>query len=124
MLEQLDFSKLGNLVVILIQDWQTNELLMCGFANREAIVQSLTTGYSHFYSRSRKTLWKKGGTSGHTQEIKEVFIDCDGDAILFKVDQKVAACHTGYKSCFFRKLTDKGDLEIKGQKMFEPSDVY
>ncbi|MHA1264354.1 MAG: phosphoribosyl-AMP cyclohydrolase [Candidatus Helarchaeota archaeon] len=123
-IKNLDFSKANGLVVVVIQDWQTNEILMVGFANEEAILKSLQTGITHFYSRSRKKLWKKGETSGHIQEIKNVFLDCDGDAILFKVDQKVAACHTGYKSCFFRELTDAGALEFIGQKIFDPSKVY
>ena len=121
---QLDFSKAGGLVVVVTQDWQTNEILMCGFANKEAIIKSLSTGYAHYFSRTRKALWKKGMTSGHLQEIKEIFIDCDGDAVLFKIDQKVAACHKGFKSCFYRKLTSKGDLATVDEMIFTPSDVY
>ncbi len=122
--KQLDFTKAGGLVVVIVQDWQTNELLMCGFANEGAIIKSLTTGYAHFYSRSRQELWKKGETSGHTQEIKEILIDCDADTVLFKIEQKVAACHKGFKSCFFRKLTAPGDLTTISKKSFSPSDVY
>ncbi len=120
----LNFSKANGLVVVITQDWQTNEVLMCAFANEEAIIKSLTTGFAHYYSRSRKSLWKKGGTSGHLQEIKEVYIDCDSDAVLFKVEQKVAACHEGYKSCFFRKLTETGKINIIGEKLFDPSAIY
>ncbi|MHA1650481.1 MAG: phosphoribosyl-AMP cyclohydrolase [Candidatus Helarchaeota archaeon] len=121
---RLNFSKANGLVVVITQDWQTNEVLMCAFANEEAIIKSLTTGFAHYYSRSRKSLWKKGGTSGHLQEIKEVYIDCDSDAVLFKVEQKVAACHEGYKSCFFRKLTETGKLNIIEEKLFDPSAIY
>ena len=122
--KQLDFSKAGGLVVVIAQDWQTSEILMQAFANKEAMIKSLTTGYVHYYSRTRMELWKKGDTSGHLQEIKEVLIDCDGDAVLFKIQQKVAACHEGYRSCFYRKVGDKARLEIIGEKVFNPSDVY
>ena len=121
---QLDFSKSEGLVVVLVQDWQTNEVLMCGFANEDAIIKSLTTGFAHFYSRSRKELWKKGETSGHTQKIKEILIDCDADAVLFKIEQKVAACHKGFKSCFYRKVTAQGELITISDQLFNPSDVY
>ena len=76
----------------------------------------------HYYSRSRKTLWFKGETSGHTQEVKNIYIDCDNDAILAQVEQKVAACHTGYWSCFYRMLD--GDWKIVGKKMFDEQEVY
>jgi len=122
--KDLDFSKAGGLVVVIVQDWQTNEVLMCGFANEEAIIKSLITGYAHFYSRSRKALWKKGETSGHTQEIKEISIDCDQDAVLLKIEQKVAACHKGYRTCFYRKLSSKGDLLVSSKQIFKPSEVY
>ena len=121
---RLNYSKANGLVVIIAQDWQTNEILMCAFANKEAVIKSLTTGYAHYYSRSRNTLWKKGETSGHLQEIKEVRIDCDEDAVLLKIQQKIAACHTGYKSCFYRKLSDTGDIQITGEKVFDPSEKY
>ncbi|MFX1298729.1 MAG: phosphoribosyl-AMP cyclohydrolase [Promethearchaeota archaeon] len=120
----LNFSKANGLVVIIAQDWQTNEILMCAFANKNAIIKSLTTGYAHYYSRSRRELWKKGETSGHIQEIKDVFIDCDEDTILFKIKQSVAACHRGYKSCFYRKLSNDGKIESVGKKIFNPSDIY
>ncbi|NVM29265.1 MAG: phosphoribosyl-AMP cyclohydrolase [Candidatus Helarchaeota archaeon] len=122
--KQLDFSKANGLVVVITQDWQTNEILMCGFANREAIVKSLMTGYAYYFSRSRKALWKKGETSGHVQEIKEVLIDCDGDAVLFKIEQKVATCHKGYRSCFHRKLNANGELKVIGERIFDPEKVY
>jgi len=121
---KLDFSKADGLIVVIVQDWQTNEVLMCGFANKEAIIKTLTTGYAHYYSRSRQTLWKKGESSGHLQEIKAILIDCDNDTILYKIHQKVAACHKGYNSCFYRRLNDSGEIEITETRIFDPSDVY
>ncbi len=117
LVNQLDFSKADGMVVVITQDWQTGEVLMCAFANQEAILRSLTTGYAHYYSRTRKELWKKGETSGHLQEIQEVFIDCDNDTILFKINQIGAACHTNYKSCFYRRLLNTGTLESIGEKL-------
>ncbi len=121
---QLDFSKLNGLIVVIVQDWQTNEVLMCGFANREALIKTLTTGNAYYYSRSRKALWKKGESSGHLQEIKGITLDCDNDAVLYIIKQEVAACHMGYRTCFYRKLSDSGELQITEAKVFEPSDVY
>jgi phosphoribosyl-AMP cyclohydrolase len=122
--EELNFSKSNGLIAVIAQDWQTNEVLMFAYANKEAILKSLATGRAHYYSRTRKELWEKGESSGHIQIIKEVFLDCDADAILLKIEQKVAACHEGYRSCFFRKLNDKGKFEVVGRKMFNPSDIY
>lgn len=123
-IKQLNFSKMNGLITVIAQDWKTNEILMCAFANHEAILKSLTTGIAHYFSRSQNKLWQKGETSGHIQEIKEIYIDCDGDVILFKVEQKVAACHTGYRSCFYQKIADDGSLRIVGKKCFDPSQVY
>ncbi|MFX1293754.1 MAG: phosphoribosyl-AMP cyclohydrolase [Promethearchaeota archaeon] len=120
----LNFSKANGLVVVIAQDWQTNRILMSAFANKEAIIKSLTSGYLHYYSRSRKKLWKKGEISGHLQEIREIFIDCDGDTVLFKIQQKTGACHKGYQSCFFRKLFKSGRIEIIDEKVFNPSEIY
>jgi len=123
-IEELNFSKSNGLIAVIAQDWQTNEVLMFAFANKEAILKSLATGRAHYYSRTRKELWEKGESSGHVQIIKEIFVDCDADAILLKIEQNVAACHEGYKSCFFRKLNDKGEFKIIGKKIFNPSEVY
>jgi len=91
--------------------------------NSESLKTTLETGKAHFWSRSRQKFWMKGESSGHTQEIKEVFIDCDGDCILFKIKQNVAACHTGFRSCFYRKW-DGGKLIETGEKLFNEDDVY
>lgn len=96
---------------------------MLTFANKEAVRQSLETGIACYYSRSRKKLWKKGEESGHFQEIQQVFIDCFMDTILLKVKQKVAACHTGFYSCFHREYV-KGELITHGKPVFNPEDVY
>ena len=123
-IELLDFSKIeGGLVPVIAQDYQTNEVLMMAFANEEAVRISLETGIACYYSRSRKTLWKKGEESGHVQEIHGVYIDCYADTLLLKVKQKVAACHTGHYSCFYREY-DNGELKVHGKKMFDPDEVY
>lgn len=86
------------------QDADSGEVLMLAYVNEEALKLSITTGFAHYYSRSRKSLWKKGETSGHLQQIKEIRLDCDNDALLYIVQQTGPACHTGAKSCFYKKL--------------------
>ncbi|MBX0286584.1 phosphoribosyl-AMP cyclohydrolase [Haloarcula salinisoli] len=102
------------------QDAASGEVLMLAYVTEEALEKTRETGYAHYYSRSRDELWKKGGTSGHTQEIEEVRVDCDGDALLYLVDQSGGACHTGYESCFYRTV----DGEEVGKQVFDPDDVY
>lgn len=111
------------LAVGIAQDCKTREVLMVGFINKESFEKSLKTKLVHYFSTSRKRLWKKGEESGHVQKIKEVRIDCDGDAVLFLVEQKTAACHEGYHSCFFRKLKG-GKFSTAEKKVFEPARVY
>ncbi|MGV9172588.1 MAG: phosphoribosyl-AMP cyclohydrolase [Promethearchaeia archaeon] len=124
-IEKLDFSKIkGNLVPMIAQDYKSNEVLMLAFANEKAVTQSLRTGIACYWSRSRQKLWKKGEESGHIQEIQHVFVDCYTDTILLKVKQKVAACHTGHYSCFHREFEQDGELHEKGEKVFDPDDVY
>ncbi len=113
----------NGLVAAVMQDYENGEVLMVAYMNSESLKTTLETGKAHFWSRSRQKFWMKGESSGHTQEIKEVFIDCDGDCILFKIKQNVAACHTGYRSCFYRKW-DNGKLIETGEKMFDADDVY
>ncbi|MDP3787034.1 MAG: phosphoribosyl-AMP cyclohydrolase [Candidatus Omnitrophota bacterium] len=120
----LKFDEKG-LIPAVIQDYKNNEVLMVAFMNNEAVKKTITTGRAHFYSRSRKKLWLKGETSGHIQKVKEIRFDCDADCILVKVQQIGGACHTGYRSCFYRKLKDKkGNIRISGKKMFDPEKVY
>lgn len=110
----LDFKKNGGLIPVVVQDAKTQEVLMLAYANEEALQKSIDSGFSHFYSRSRQGLWKKGETSGHLQVIKEILFDCDNDTILYKIEQQGGiACHTGRKSCFFNRIRKDGvDLEI------------
>jgi phosphoribosyl-AMP cyclohydrolase len=121
-LDKIKYDANG-LVAAVMQDYENNEVLMVAYMNSESLKTTLETGKAHFWSRSRQKFWMKGESSGHTQEIKEVFIDCDGDCILFKIKQNVAACHTGYRSCFYRKW-DGGKLIETGEKLFDEDDVY
>lgn len=120
---EVDFNKMDGLVPVIAQDSKTNEILMVAYANKEALNLTLSTGYAHYYSRSRKKIWKKGTSSGHTQKISEIRIDCDQDSLVYKIKQKGGACHTGYYSCFFRVL-DKNGMHIDGKKIFNPQMVY
>lgn len=120
---EVDFNKMDGLVPVIAQDSKTNEILMVAYANKEALNLTLSTGYAHYYSRSRKNIWKKGKSSGHTQKISEIRIDCDQDSLVYKITQKGGACHTGYYSCFFRVL-DKNGMHIDGKKIFNPEMVY
>lgn len=122
----LDFDKAGGLVPAIVQDHETGEVLMVAYVNREAFERTRSTGRMHYYSRSRDTLWMKGETSGHVQEVQEILVDCDLDAAVFKVRQVGgAACHTGYRSCFYRRLEPGGDLTtIEADKVFDPAQVY
>ncbi|MEM2933899.1 MAG: phosphoribosyl-AMP cyclohydrolase [Methanocellales archaeon] len=115
-LQEVNFK--DELITAVVQDFKTNEVLMCAFMNREALEKSLSTGKMCFYSRSRRRLWVKGETSGHYQYIKEVRIDCDGDSLLFKVEQIKAACHEGYRSCYFRKL-ENGKWKVVEPKIIQ-----
>lgn len=118
---KLDFEKLGGLIPVVVQDFETGEVLMVAFMNEEALRTTLETGKATYWSRTRKELWTKGTTSGNYQEVKEIYIDCDNDTLLLKVIQHGgAACHTGYKSCFYRKYDIKtGKIEVTGQKVKE-----
>jgi phosphoribosyl-AMP cyclohydrolase len=102
----LDFEKLGGLVTVVTQAAADGKVLMLAFASPEAVRRTLTQGWAHYYSRSREEIWKKGESSGHLQRVREVRIDCDGDALLYIVEQEGAACHTGYVSCFYRRIEE------------------
>jgi len=120
----LDFSKLGGLVPVVTQDAETNEVLMVAFMNEEAWKHTLKTGKATYYSRSRQCLWIKGETSGNVQWVREIRNDCDNDTVLLKVEQVGgAACHTGHRSCFYRRMVDDG-LETVGTPVFNPKEVY
>ena len=100
----IDFNKNNGLVPVVVQDVDTNEVLMLAYMNEEALKKTLDTGFAHYFSRSRNKLWKKGESSGNTQEVKDIFVDCDNDTVLLKVKQTGPACHTGRRSCFFTNL--------------------
>jgi len=102
--KKLDFKKGRGLIPVVVQDVQSKEVLMLAYANEEALEKTLSTGYAHYWSRSRKRLWMKGETSGNTQKIKEVLTDCDYDTLLYVVEQKGPACHTGEYACFHNKI--------------------
>jgi len=119
-----DFSKAGGLITAVTQDAESGEVLMVAYMNREAFEETLATNRVVYYSRSRKRLWRKGEESGNIQQLRGVFIDCDADAVLLKVEQiGGAACHEGYRSCFFRKVESTG-LQLVGQRVFDPKEVY
>jgi phosphoribosyl-AMP cyclohydrolase len=118
-----DFEKGNGLIPAIVQDHKTGDVLMLAYMNREAWLKTLETEKATYWSRSRNSLWIKGETSGHYQVVKEITIDCDADTILLKVQQTGAACHTGYRSCFYRKIT-AGSFEIVGERLFNPEDVY
>jgi phosphoribosyl-AMP cyclohydrolase len=119
-----NFAKGDGLVPAIVQDAETKEVLMMAYINRESWEATLQTGKATYWSRSRQKLWLKGESSGYFQIIKAVFIDCDDDTILLQVEQLGgAACHTGHKSCFYRKLSGK-DFVVVGEKIFNPEEVY
>jgi phosphoribosyl-AMP cyclohydrolase len=120
----LNFDKGGGLVPAIAQDADSGEVLMLAWMNREAFEETLRTGRAVYFSRSRNKLWRKGEESGHVQEVRGIYIDCDADTVLLKVKQiGEAACHEGYKSCFFRQLAD-GELRIIAERIFDPQTVY
>lgn len=120
----LDFSKTGGMIPAIAQDAKTGEVLMLAYMNEEAFNETLKTGKAVYFSRSRNKLWRKGEESGHFQIVRELFIDCDADTVLLKVEQiGGAACHEGFSSCFFRKLIN-GKTEVIGSRIFDPSKVY
>lgn len=121
---ELNYEKAGGLISAIAQDADTGEVLMIAWMNKEAFEETRNTGRAVYFSRSRNKLWRKGEESGNVQEVKEIFVDCDADAVLLKVKQiGGAACHEGYKSCFFRKL-DGDDVQVQGERVFDPKEVY
>ena len=112
------------LVAAIVQDSDTSEVLMMAWMNAGAVERTVATGQTHFYSRSRRSDWHKGGTSGHVQYVDSIALDCDGDVLLIKVRQVGGACHEGYRSCFYRKLNADGGLETVLEPVFEKESVY
>ena len=121
---KLNFEKTGGLIPAIAQDYATGEILMLAYMNQEAFDATLASGKATYYSRSRQTLWVKGETSGNVQQVKEVRVDCDNDTVLLKVEQiGGAACHTGHRSCFYKKI-ENGSIREIGEPVFDPEEVY
>jgi phosphoribosyl-AMP cyclohydrolase len=122
LLQSVKFDDRG-LIAAIAQDWKTGEVLMLAWMNKEALELTLKEKRAWYWSRSRQKLWLKGESSGHVQKVHEVRLDCDGDAVLLRVEQEGGACHTGYRSCFYRKADNSTWVE-DGTKVFDPNSVY
>jgi phosphoribosyl-AMP cyclohydrolase len=121
----LDFAKAGGLIPAIVQDDATDEVLMLGFMNREALERTRATGFVTFYSRSRQKLWTKGERSGQKLLLRELRVDCDQDALLVRVELSGSAvCHEGYRSCFFRRLEKNGEAAAIAERVFSPAELY
>src|SRR5687768_6143567 len=112
------------LIPAIIQEQATGRVLMMAWMNRASLEKTIETGKTHFWSRSRQKYWMKGESSGHVQEIKEIFIDCDADTVLIKATQHGAACHEGYKNCFFRRHESDGEWKVHAERLMNPDDIY
>jgi phosphoribosyl-AMP cyclohydrolase len=122
--ESLKYDDKG-LIPVVVQDVNDNKVLMVAFMNKESLLKTLETKKAHYYSRSRKKLWLKGEESGNIQNVKEIYFDCDSDCLLLKIEQVGgASCHTGYRSCFYRKINFDGKIEFVEKKVFDPQKVY
>jgi len=122
-IKSMKYDDQGLLTAVIV-DAATKEVLMVAFMNAEALRETIRTGRTHFWSRSRQKLWIKGEESGHVQLVKAVYTDCDQDCVLVEVEQRGGACHEGYRSCFFRRLTDAGDWQVVAKRLFDPKQVY
>jgi len=116
----IDLKFEGGLIPVVVVEARTREVLMVAYANGEALDLTRRTGYAHYYSRSRKRIWKKGEESGHLQRVVRILADCDGDTLLYEVEQAGVACHTGHRSCFYRTL----DGEEISPRVLDPDEVY
>ena len=122
---KLGFEKMDGLIPAVIQDYETKDVLMLGFVDENAVGCTQRSGEVHFFSRSRKRLWKKGEASGHVLRVKEILVDCDADALLIRVEAVgPGVCHEGYRTCFFRKMESDGTLRVIAEKTFPESEVY
>ncbi len=120
----IDFEKNKGIIPVIIQDFETGDVLMLAYMNDEAFSLTQSTGHAHYWSRSKKRIWKKGESSNHIQIVKEIYLDCDSDTILLKVDQiGGAACHEGYRSCFFKQIKDENAV-INTLPLFNPKEIY
>lgn len=123
MIDYLKFNDKG-LIPAVIQDEKTKEVLTLCYLNKDALEKTVEEGCVYVFRRSKNMLMKKGQTSGCTQAVKSVFIDCEGNSILIKVDQKLAGCHEGYFTCYFRRIDKDGNVAIMGERLFDPKKVY
>src|SRR5215469_6916469 len=122
--DKLKFNSDG-LIPAIVQEQSTGRVLMMAWMNRASLESTIATGKTHFWSRSRKKFWMKGESSGHTQSVKDIAFDCDGDTLLIQVEQKGAACHEGYQSCFFRSVqADGGGFQVTEQRLESPEAIY
>ena len=112
------------LIPAVIVDAESKAVIMVAYMNESSLLETIRSGKTHFWSRSRQKYWMKGESSGHTQDVKAVYVDCDSDTVLIEAVQHGAACHKGYFSCFFRRLDEQGGLEVIGEKVFDPDEVY
>jgi phosphoribosyl-AMP cyclohydrolase len=121
---KLDFGKMGGLVTAVTVDCDNGDVLMVAYMNEEAFQRTLETGIVHYFSRSRNKLWKKGESSGHVQQVEEIRVDCDLDAVVIRARQTGPACHEGYRSCFFRTVSPAGELVLNQERQLDPSEIY
>lgn len=122
-ISELKYDEHG-LIPAVIVDAKSRQVLMVAYMKDKSLLQTVRTGKTHFWSRSRQKYWMKGETSGHVQEVKAVYIDCDADTVVIEVAQHGAACHKGYYSCFYRRLNAGGEWEVIAEKVFDPEAVY
>lgn len=122
-LDSLKYDANG-LIPAVVVDAESDAVLMVAYMNKDSLADTVRTGKTHFWSRSRQQYWMKGESSGHTQEVKGIYIDCDADTLVIEVVQNGAACHNGYRSCFYRKLDDGGEFEVVDERIFDPDEVY
>lgn len=121
--DRLKFTADG-LIPAIVQEQATGRVLMMAWMNRASLEKTVETGKTHFWSRSRQKFWMKGETSGHTQTVRDIAFDCDGDTLLIQVEQIGAACHEGYKSCFFRSVDGNGAFKVTEPQLKPPGDIY
>ena len=114
----------AGLIPAVVVDETTKQVLMVAYMNEQSLAATVETGKTHFWSRSRQKYWMKGESSGHTQQVKAIYTDCDVDTLVIEVAQTGAACHEGYQSCFYRRLNDAGEWEVIAEKLFDPNEVY
>ena len=122
-IEKLKFNDDG-LVPAIVQEEVTGRVVMMAWMNEASLKSTIEKGKTHFWSRSRQKYWMKGESSGHTQDVKDIAFDCDGDTLLIQVEQHGAACHEGYKSCFFRSISEDGEYNVTEERLVNPEEVY